>query len=279
MGAPLPQAVLTVQDLPAALRFYRDGLGFTATALDAHSARVQAPGGTALVLAAPGADPTAWPGVRRPNSGAWVYLHRPDLPAVAAALQERGMTGDGPAEPYPGFRRLLLTDPDGFVVVFWEPLPLSDEQTVAIYRAGPDRLQQALAGLAPDALDLPWAPGKRTIREIVHHVTDADMGTLHVLHLALTEPGRRISGDVWDDDPTMHTLGYTRRPIEPAVALFAAGRAWVLDALDHLPAALGRDVTWPSGYRAEVRQLLRQAGGHALHHIGQVLETRHRHGR
>ncbi len=279
-AARLPQAALRVADLQAAVHFYCGGLGFWPVLVDdpAGVALVEGPGGASLLLATAAADLGRWPGVRQPAAGAWVYLHHPDLSALAAELQEHGVAGVGPHEPYPGFRYLLATDPDGYEAVFWESLPLTDAEVVAIYRDGPARLAAALAGLTPAGLNLPRAPGKWTIRQIVHHLVDADLGTLHVLRLALGEPGRQVQTDVWDPDDLDAGLRSAERPVEPAVALLTAARAWVGSLLDCLPGALDRSVTWPSGYRAEVRRLLQQVGGHALHHIGQIEQVRHRHG-
>lgn len=277
----LPQAALRVRDLAVALRFYRDQLGFPLLAghEPAGTALVQAPGGVHLLLAAAGADLSAWPGVKEPAPGAWVYLHRPGLPALAADLAARGVTGEGPVEPYPGFRRLLVTDPDGYAVVFWEDLPVTDARVLAIYREGPARLQAAVAGLSAAELALPWAPGKWTVREIVHHVVDSDLDTFNVLRFALAEPGRTIQTNLWDSDVWTAGLRWGERPVAPALALLAAARTWVLDVLAHVPDGLDRWVAWPSGYRAEVRRLLRQVGGHLLHHCGQIEETLRRHRR
>lgn len=269
----LPQAALAVRDLPEAVRFYCEGLGFALRSRAPGTATVQSPGGTLLLLAAPAADLSQWPGLRRPAPTAWVYVQHADLPALAATLEARGIRGEGPEAPYPGFRRLRVADPNHFVIVFWETLPLTDPSIIAIYRSGPERLQQALAGLVPADLERRWAPGKRTVRELVHHLVEADLGALHILHMALAEPGRQLHGDFWDDDAVVTTLNYADRPVQPAAALFSAARAWVLDTLAHLPDGLDRSVLWPSGYRADARSLLRHAGGHALHHIGQIAQA------
>jgi catechol 2,3-dioxygenase-like lactoylglutathione lyase family enzyme len=272
-----PQTALRVADLERSLRFYLSLPAFALVERDRATARLTGPGGVTLLLAAPSADLSPWPRVPEAGPGAWVYLHRADLPGLAVELAERGMPGHTPEEPYPGWRQLLLPDPDGYLLAFWESLPLSDEQVLALYRTGPDRLEAALKGL--DDLDLERAPGKWTIRQIVHHLVDADLSTFQVIRMALALPGRQITSDLWNPDDWMTGLRCDERPVGPAVALFRAARAWVLEAAAHLEDALDRSVSWPSGYSATVRDLLRQVGGHALHHILQIEETRRRHGR
>lgn len=276
-----PQAVLRVRDLREAVRYYSEGLGFHLESRDERAgvARVVGPGGVPLILAGEGADLGAWSGVKQPGAGAWVYLQREDVHALAAELAGRGIAGEGPVEPYPGFRYLLIPDPDLYQVVFWEPLPVPDVQVLEIYRSGPTRLQEALNGLTEADLDLSWSPGKWTIRQIVHHLVDSDLVTFHVLRMALAFSGMVIHTQHRDPDDWALGLRYAQQPVEASVTLLAAARAWVLSTLDHLPDGLDRCVVRPSGYRSEVRQLLRQVGGHALHHIGQIHETRRRHGR
>lgn len=274
-----PQVALRVDDLERSVQFYLTLPGFSPGARQGEVARVIGPGGVPLLLATRSADLSAWAGVPEAGPGAWVYLHRPDLPALAAELGARGLGAQGPTEPSPGYRHLLLPDPDAYLLAFWESLPLTEDQVLELYRSGPQRLEAAVAGLDQAGLDLPRAPGKWTIREIVHHLVDSDLATFHVIRMALALPGRQISSDVWEPDDWMRGLHGGARPIGPAVALFHAARDWVLEAVSHLPDALGRSVSWPSGYRAEVRDLLRQVGGHAIHHIVQIEETRRAHGR
>ncbi|MFZ5825731.1 MAG: DinB family protein [Bacillota bacterium] len=274
-----PQVALRVNDLERSVRFYLSLPGFAPGERQGETARVIGPGGVPLLLSTRSADLSAWPSVPEAGPWAWVYLHRPDLPALAAELGARGLSAQGPAEPSPGYRHLLLPDPDGYLLAFWESLPLTNNQVLELYRSGSQRLADAIGGLDEAALDLPRAPGKWTIREIVHHLVDSDLATFHVIRLALALPGREINADLWEPDDWMRGLQCSSRPVGPAVALFHASRDWVLEAISHLPDALDRSVSWPSGYRAEVRDLLRQVGGHAIHHILQIEETRRKYGR
>ncbi len=270
-----PQAVLRVADLERSLQFYQSLPDFT-TNLDDGLAQVIGPGGVVLLLVGPDLVPP--PGVPLAGPGAWVYLHRPDVSALSAAFRNRGLMSGEPVTPYPGYRHLLLPDPDGYLLAFWESLPLADEEVLALYRSGPERLRLAVDGLREADLDLPRAPGKWTVREIVHHLVDSDLATYQVIRMALALPGRTIHPDLWEPDEWMAGLRCGERPIGPAVDLLSASRAWTLEAVEHLPGALSRGVQWPSGYQAEVRDLLRQVGGHAIHHIIQVEETRRKHG-
>ena len=50
----------------------------------------------------------------------------------------------------------------------------SRDQIIARYAAGIEAVDEALAGLAEADLDLAREAGKWTIREIVHHIADAE---------------------------------------------------------------------------------------------------------
>lgn len=273
-----PQAVLRVVDLERSVRFYAGLPDFTLSWRRGDLVCIAGPGEVPLLLAAVGAALSEWSNLPQSGPGAVIYLHRPDLPGLAAELAGRGARAGGPVVPYPGYRRLLLPDPDGYQLAFWESLPLTDEEVLALYRTGPQRLAAALSGLSEAELDLERAPGKWSIRQIVHHLVDSDLATFQVIRMALALPGRQITSDLWNPDDWMVGLDCARRPVRPAMALFEAARAWVLEVTAHLPDALDRSVSWPSRYTAQVRDLLRQVGGHGLHHIIQIEETRRKHG-
>ena len=271
-----PQALLHVQDLPRTTAYYDRLPGFRTAAAGPHTALVTAPEGETLVLQRAGTDPP--PSVAAPPAGpgAWVYLHCANLPDLAARLRSAGLVPEGPTVTYPGYRQMLLPDPNGYVLAFWEEMPVTDGQILELYRSGPARLAEVVARLGEAGLEAERAPGKWTARQIVHHIVDSDAETFHVLRIALALPGKRIATTLWDNDEWMRGLVCHRRAVEPAIALFAASRAWVMEALSHLPDALEHTVVWPSGYTARVRDLLRQQGGHAIHHVLQLEEIQQR---
>lgn len=276
-----PQAILRVENLQRSVNFYQQKLGFTLESLDskAGTALLRGRNQVPLILALHEADVSAWPRVPESRPNAWVYMNDQNIPALAQELKERNVQPLEIVQRHPGYHHMQVTDPDGYVVTFWRSWSLPDDQVLDLYRTGPDKLEAALAGLTETDLDLPRAPGKWTIREIVHHIVDADMGTYQVLRLALGLPGYEIKSNVFNPDEWNKGIDCTHRPIGPAVALLKAARAWVMEVVEHLPDSLDRYAQWPSGYKAEVRDLLRQVGNHALHHIDQIEDTRRKYGR
>jgi len=263
-----PQGILRVKDLAVATSFYLDRLGFAVEELTPGVVEVRGPRGARLLLAAPHADVGVWTESKLVAPGAWVYLGCPEVAAVVADLRGRaGVQVARPTDPHPGMRRAFVADPDGYILVFWETTPLTDAEILHIYATGPDRLRSALHGAD---LDRSWGPGKWTARQVVHHLVDSDLSTFQTLRWALAHSGRVIAPDIWEPDDWATRLDYAGRPVGPAVDALAATRALVMELIAHLPGSLDREVAWPSGYRATVRDLLRQIGSHLLHHLEQI---------
>lgn len=87
-----------------------------------------------------------------------------------------------------------------------------------------------------------------------------------------------ISGNAYDPDVWAAGLDYAHRSIQAEVELFCAIRSHIGGLLKHLPDAMDRTVSLSSGHIVSVRQRIEPLMGHALHHIGQILETRKVHG-
>lgn len=169
---------------------------------------------------------------------------------------------------------LTFRDPDGYEIALFEAVPLSDEQILRWYEAGPERLEAALHGLSDRDLDLARAPGKWSIRQIVLHVVDSDATSLQRVKFGLAEPGRVVRANPYDQDVWAAGLDYARRPIAAEVALFRALRAHIGGLVRHLPDAMDRTICSETGQATAVRSLLQMLAGHALDHVEQIRETR-----
>lgn len=110
-GRKLTQVALTVTDLERAIAFYRDVLGLPLLFQVPPGMAFFDLGGTRLLLG--NQVPQGWqPG------GAVLYLDAPDLPALAQALEARGLNFAGPAlilQPQAAHDLMLreFHDPDG----------------------------------------------------------------------------------------------------------------------------------------------------------------------
>ncbi|GAB6876830.1 DinB family protein [Thermaerobacter litoralis] len=276
-------ALLRVQDLDRSVRFYRQ-LGFRICTYDPEAgvAVVDPVDGHPFTLALPGVDATPWlhEVFEELAEGRQLYLGAPggNLEAFVHRLRDQGLPVPPPEQAPDGSLVLGLQDPDGHRLSFWQGPEWTDEELLVIYTSAPDRLSQALAGLTGDQLDLARAPGKWTIRQIVHHIADSDASSLIRILMCLAEPGRPYNNNPYDQDIWVERLDHAHRPIEPSLALIASIRHHVAALVRHRPEALDGAVEPTLGAPMTARELIAMLASHALHHIAQIAETRRVHG-
>ncbi len=110
-----------VRNVPAALAFYRDRLGFEVTfegpADDVYFGIVER-GGAMIMFKAVGVDPL--PNPKRDVGARWdAYLHAPDPDALAAEFASRNVQFSEPlGDTGDGLRGFELEDTDGYVLFF-----------------------------------------------------------------------------------------------------------------------------------------------------------------
>jgi len=115
-----------VKNVPAALAFYRDRLGFEITfqgpADDIFFGIVQR-GGAMIMLKHVGVDPL--PNYKRQRDARWdAYLYVPDPDALAAEFASRDVPFLKPLEDnHDGLRGFELEDLDGYILFFGRPNP------------------------------------------------------------------------------------------------------------------------------------------------------------
>lgn len=81
-------------------------------------------------------------------------------------------------------------------------------------------------GLSETALGRRYAPGKWTVRELLHHVCDAETVMFDRIRRVLSEPRQVIWA--FDQDAWVDKLGYRERPLALSRDLYQATRAGVL---------------------------------------------------
>lgn len=113
-----------------------------------------------------------------------------------------------------------------------------DEDTrktlVAQYRDGYSAVAEALLKITTDELDARPAPGKWSVREIVHHLGDSEMTAAVRLRLLLAQDRPVIQG--YDQDEFARRLHYDRAH-ETSLELFRYARESTAELLERLSAA------------------------------------------
>jgi catechol 2,3-dioxygenase-like lactoylglutathione lyase family enzyme len=113
-----------VRDVPAALSFYRDKLGFDVTFQNSHPDpffAIVCRDGAMIFVKSVGEEPL--PNSKRHPEARWdSYVNVPDPDALAAEFASRGVTLSKPLEDtHDGLRGFELEDADGYVLFFGRP--------------------------------------------------------------------------------------------------------------------------------------------------------------
>ncbi len=113
-----------VEDVDAALGFYRDHLGFTVDLHPAPGFAALSKGGLRLLLNAPGAGGAGQAG-GSPAPGGWnrFQLEVEDLRALVGSLRSDGVPFRGDVVEGNGGDQALVEDPSGNVVELFQPKP------------------------------------------------------------------------------------------------------------------------------------------------------------
>ena len=141
----------------------------------------------------------------------------------------------------------------------------------------PAKLREAVAGLAPQHLDIPYREGGWTIRQIVHHIPDSHMNSYVRFKLALTEDQPTIKPydeKLWAEIPEARTA-----PIEISLAMTDAlhGR-WSLMLDNMTDADFERSIRHPEIGVLKLKSMVAGYGWHCQHHVAQIVATRRRMG-
>jgi uncharacterized damage-inducible protein DinB len=161
----------------------------------------------------------------------------------------------------------------------WEGV-ITDEQRrqlIAQIEQAPAQLRKALAGLTEEQVDTPYRPGGWTVRQVVHHLADANVNVYIRIRLALTEDNPTIKPF---DQERWATLEDARTaPTELSFALLEAlhGR-WVLLLKSLGPADFARTLWHPERGVMTLDRCLGMLAWHGRHHTAHVTSLRDRMG-
>lgn len=140
------------------------------------------------------------------------------------------------------------------------------------YKDGYRVVEQALAGATEAELDARPAPGKWSVRQIVHHLADSEMTAAIRLRLLLAQDRPAIAA--YDQDEFARRLSYDR-PIHASLAAFKAARETTGEILDRLAEAdWQREGTHSEVGRYSVTTWLEIYANHAHGHAEQIQRAR-----
>jgi hypothetical protein len=146
-------------------------------------------------------------------------------------------------------------------------------ELIARYRAGYGALRAALDGLQPGELDWRPDPEAWSVRDVVHHLEDAELTGAVRLRRLLTEATPFLPA--FDEEVYRSRLAYAERPIEPALDAIRAAHETTAELLDRLaPEDGAREGTHSEDGPYSVERWLRFHAAHTHDHAAQIRTLR-----
>jgi uncharacterized damage-inducible protein DinB len=142
---------------------------------------------------------------------------------------------------------------------------LNEDDAVEIISATPSRLAALIAGMTVEQVEAPTAPGKWSVRQIVTHIADCEIGFGFRLRQALAG----MSIQPFDQDAWAESYG--RYSLAAALEVFTALRAWDVALISGLSEAdKEKKVTHPERGEMALWTIVETMAGHDRNHLAQV---------
>lgn len=206
-----------------------------------------------------------------------------DLDAVQARLAERGVTDLREEVSIQGERKLVIQGPDGYIFTFVQRVERSPEELLAFYAKAGEQVEEAIAGLTEEELDLTRAQGEWTVRQIVHHMGESASLFLIAIKTAIANSGSTVVRNPYDQALWAKELRYDRRPIEPSLALIKAVHTHIAQLVEDIPGSWERYILIKfsdqegEGNKVTVGEFIGNLVGHTRGHCEEIRETRQVH--
>ncbi len=152
-------------------------------------------------------------------------------------------------------------------------MPEGHNETVALFRRGPELLDAVIAGVSAEESKFVPAPGKWTIRQIVRHLTDCEIVAAMRLRQMIAE--NRPLMAVFDQDLWADHLHYNNCDAFDSARKFRVLRDDMSDFLERLPAReFERVGLHPERGAWTLREWVNHFGIHTEKHVQQIQRIR-----
>lgn len=159
----------------------------------------------------------------------------------------------------------------------FEISPAAREERLAVIRALPSAVTNAVAGLNEAQLDTQYRPDGWTVRQTVHHIADSHSNSLTRFKLALTE----------EEPPTIRPyyeerwaeLGDSKLPIDVSIKMLESLHTRWTALLESMSEAdFKRSFIHPETGEWTLEAALALYAWHSLHHTAHITHLRYREG-
>ena len=152
---------------------------------------------------------------------------------------------------------------------------LSQDELVALYKGGAERLEALLASLPKNGLDESLGSGEWTIRQILHHIIDTEEAFGLCLKIAIGAPGSNFNcGWYPGNDEWEANMEYSNRDVEDTLGMFKAYRCYISALLNHFQDRWDNKVTLSSFLGQQDQDLtVGEITGSLVGHLAEHMET------
>ncbi len=147
---------------------------------------------------------------------------------------------------------------------------LGERDPIAVLRATPGAVREAVAGVPAPLVSLPERPGKWSMLQVAQHLADAELVGAFRYRMILAHDRPSLQG--YDQDRWAERLRYAEADLAGALEQFGALRAANLRLLDRTtPAERARVGVHAERGEESIDHLLRMYAGHDLVHLRQLM--------
>ena len=126
--------------------------------------------------------------------------------------------------------------------------------------------------LPAQQLDLAYAPGKWTVRQLLHHLADAETVLYERIRRGIARPGQVVWG--FDQDAWAEKLNYHRRDLALDRSIYSAVRMGVMElALAHYELHGEQQYVHNETGLRTVKQEFDKVAWHNQHHLKQIRQA------
>jgi uncharacterized damage-inducible protein DinB len=141
----------------------------------------------------------------------------------------------------------------------------------------PAKLRTTLLGLSEEQLDTRYRKDRWTLRQVVHHLADAQLNGFTRFKLALTEDRPAIK--TYEEDLWSETVDGREAPANLSVDLLTALHArWVILLESLTESGFARSFRHPQRGELRIDDALQLYAWHGIHHTAHISKLRQRNG-
>lgn len=190
-------------------------------------------------------------------------------------FSQRGVTDVQISHNRLGDQVLRIKAPDNYTFEFIQLASHSFEALLEMYARSLAELDEALAGLSEDAMDLALSADSWNIRQIVHHIADSYILFGQSMKVALSSPGTQMEQPTAIGNERYSTGPEFRdRPVASSLALSHAFYVYIVDIVKYIPNAGEHSIEDHNGHKTTFSQLIHLLVVHTGEHLEEIWQIR-----